>query len=258
MESKKNIIKQIFSTSLEDLDGEIWVDVIGFDGIYNCSNMGRIKSLGRFVNIRNGQRWVKERIRKQVLSKDNRFTCPLSNNGITTSINVSQTIYLSFNLELKLDISKYCVMHKNKIPFDNRLSNLEVKTISESHSVNFKKGLLPHLKENHNKKTRDYNLLTERECKICNKTKPMSKFKRGYKTCRSCQYINNSSPTYRQKKEIKIKCITDGSISVYKNTMDLEKSNIISRPRFRNILKSKKNTFKSYKNKMEYLIISVL
>jgi len=189
MEKQINVIKEIFSTSLEDLDNEIWVDIIGFDGIYNCSNMGRIKSIGRFVNIRNGQRWVKERIRKQVLSKDNRLTCPLSNNNINTSINVSQIIYLSFNPEFNLDISKYCVMHKNKIAFDNRLSNLEIKTISESHSVNFKKGLLPHLKEIHNKKTREYNLLTERECKCCNKTKPMPKFKRGYRTCRSCEYI---------------------------------------------------------------------
>ena len=45
-----------------------WIDALGFDGIYEVSNYGRIKSLGRYVNIRNGQRWVKERIRKTMFN----------------------------------------------------------------------------------------------------------------------------------------------------------------------------------------------
>lgn len=44
-------------------------------------------------------------------------------------------------------------MHKNKNQSDNRLINLEKTTISKSHSMNWEKGLLGHLKENNSKRT---------------------------------------------------------------------------------------------------------
>lgn len=48
---------------LEDLPNEVWVDVYGYDGIYEVSNLGRVKSLERYVsNGRGGKMSVKERI----------------------------------------------------------------------------------------------------------------------------------------------------------------------------------------------------
>ena len=43
---KKNII-HFENLSLEDIEGEIWKDIPEYDGIYQCSNLGRIKSLRR-------------------------------------------------------------------------------------------------------------------------------------------------------------------------------------------------------------------
>ena len=45
---------------------EIWVDIEGYEGIYQVSNLGRVKSLERSVrnNINGGERIVKERILK--------------------------------------------------------------------------------------------------------------------------------------------------------------------------------------------------
>ena len=36
--------------SLEDMEGEIWKDIEGYEGLYQVSNMGRIKSLEKTCN----------------------------------------------------------------------------------------------------------------------------------------------------------------------------------------------------------------
>jgi hypothetical protein len=43
---------------------EIWKDIDGYDGFYQVSSWGRIKSLGRWVACKGGQKFNKERIRK--------------------------------------------------------------------------------------------------------------------------------------------------------------------------------------------------
>lgn len=48
---------------------EIWKDIIGFEGLYQVSNLGRVKSLQRIVSCGKGDRVVKERIKR--ISKHN-------------------------------------------------------------------------------------------------------------------------------------------------------------------------------------------
>jgi len=57
---------------IEDLDNEIWEDVLGYDGIYLVSNLGRIKSHQRDIDLGiKGIRTQPERIMKQQVSKSN-------------------------------------------------------------------------------------------------------------------------------------------------------------------------------------------
>ena len=63
-----------FSLSLEDLENEEWIDALGFDGVYEVSNFGRVKTLGRWVRNGKAERFVKERIRKLYTGKDGRVT----------------------------------------------------------------------------------------------------------------------------------------------------------------------------------------
>lgn len=42
-----------FIAHVEDLPGEIWKDIEGFEGIYKISNLGRVKSLARVVQRKN-------------------------------------------------------------------------------------------------------------------------------------------------------------------------------------------------------------
>jgi len=65
-------IKAYLNRCIEDIDGEEWVDVVGYDGIYLVSNYGRIKSYQREVDMGiSGYRLQGERIMKQQISKSN-------------------------------------------------------------------------------------------------------------------------------------------------------------------------------------------
>ena len=61
----------------EDLPGEVWVDAYGFDGIYEVSNKGRIRSLDRLIRHPNGERMMKGRILSQCKVK-HKGSCQLS------------------------------------------------------------------------------------------------------------------------------------------------------------------------------------
>ncbi len=181
--------------TLEDLENEIWVDALGFDGVYEVSNLGRIKSLGRWVSNGKSERWIKEKIRKQVLVSDGRLTCPLK--GV--SINVSAIIFLSFNSDTPYNPKKQCVMHINKIKDDNRLCNLKIESISKSHKINYKKNLLPHLEKNNKKARNEYLKLTHKICTKCNENKTIINFEYGRNKCKSCRKIEKKESYLKRK-----------------------------------------------------------
>jgi hypothetical protein len=48
---------------------EVWKDIKGYEGLYQISNFGRVKSLPREVNYRHGKRFTREKILKAHLNK---------------------------------------------------------------------------------------------------------------------------------------------------------------------------------------------
>lgn len=54
------------NTKTLNLNSEVWKDIAGYEGCYQVSNLGRIKSLDRIVVNKNGHtKHVTERILKQ-------------------------------------------------------------------------------------------------------------------------------------------------------------------------------------------------
>ena len=185
-------INMCFNNNLqiEDLENEEWIDAIGFDGIYQVSNLGRVKTLGRWVRNGRAERWIKERIRKQSIGKDNRVTMIFNYENKATSVNLPAIIYFSFYPDKKYLDRTYCVAHINKIAYDNRLENLILIKMSDSHKINHIENLLPHLKRNAEKRTEDYLKLTHKTCKKCNQEKEIQNFEYGRNTCLFCRAIS--------------------------------------------------------------------
>ncbi|MFV9552065.1 NUMOD4 domain-containing protein [Algibacter sp. PT7-4] len=187
------------NTDLNDIEGEIWIDAFSLDGYYEVSNFGRIKSVGRYVNTKGGQRWKKEIIVKQFLDKTGNLKYRFSMNGSQIDIYLPRLFYFSFNTNTNIKGRDWVVMHKNKNKTDNRIENLKYVTCSASHEVNFKKGISGHQLEEgrkvHRKFTRENSIFDEngktvnRTCKDCMKTLPQSKFDAyGTNTCNKCKY----------------------------------------------------------------------
>ena len=64
------------------LEGEIWKDVIGFEGVYMVSSKGRIISCERYVYNGNKRRWNKPKILTQKLTPYGYFSVHLRNHPI--------------------------------------------------------------------------------------------------------------------------------------------------------------------------------
>jgi hypothetical protein len=129
--------------SLEDIEGEIWEDIPEYDGVYQASTKGRIKTLRReyYRKGDSSPRYTHECIRKQTVLKC--FGKPvlyvsLRCQGVRVTDTVSQWIGITFIGEKK---KGFCFQHKNKNQLDNRAENIEQVSITESKKNDFKKGL---------------------------------------------------------------------------------------------------------------------
>lgn len=111
---------------------EIFKPVEGYEGLYEVSNYGRVKSLQRWVSrIRDGKEYkqfVKECIR--VCSKQNTgyLTIRLAKDGIVKTFRVHRLVAKSF---LDNPHGKQTVNHIDGNKHNNHIDNLEWCTMSE-------------------------------------------------------------------------------------------------------------------------------
>ena len=117
---------------------EMWADIQGYEGRYQVSTLGRVKSLARYRRTKGGgQTWMPERIMRLTPKKDTGRTKPyaevrLRNGGARTerckSFLVHRLVAQAFIKQL--DAGEQ-VDHINGRHADNRVENLRVMHYTE-------------------------------------------------------------------------------------------------------------------------------
>ena len=106
---------------------EIWKDIKEYEGIYQISNYGRIKSLSRLIENSNN-RITKEKIRKATKDKDGYLCIVLSKDGTNKTCKVHRLVAQTF---ISNPLNKPTVNHKDGNKQNNKINNLEWMTDKE-------------------------------------------------------------------------------------------------------------------------------
>ena len=118
---------------------EVWKDVVGYEGHYQVSDHGRVRSLDREVPLGKSTKKIKGKIRKQVLHKLGYPMLNLSKNKEVKGDLVHRLVALHFvdNVNGYPEIN-----HINGIKDDNRATNLEWCTRRENLQHAYDTGLV--------------------------------------------------------------------------------------------------------------------
>lgn len=108
---------------------EVWKDIPGYEGLYQVSSLGRVKSLGRYVYTNGTPRLRKELFLKQHVSKSGYVRTALSKDGRTVSFSIHRLVAMAF---LPNPENKPAVDHINAIRTDNSVNNLRWATHFEN------------------------------------------------------------------------------------------------------------------------------
>jgi len=103
-------------------NAEIWKDIIGFEGLYQISNYGNVKSCRRYVNAKFGKRVVNEKLLSLGKDKDGYLMAILCQDGIKKTVKIHRLVADAF---IDKPEGKNIVNHIDSNKSNNILNNLE-------------------------------------------------------------------------------------------------------------------------------------
>ena len=127
-ENVLSIIKE--QPTAYDVDKEVWADIQGYEGLYQISSFGSIKSLARYRKNNGGSKaFVKERILKQSKNNKGYSTIQLCKNGIAKPYSVHRLVAIAF-VPNPNNLPE--VNHKDEDKNNNNFNNLEWVTTKDN------------------------------------------------------------------------------------------------------------------------------
>lgn len=125
--------KIYFFLYIYSMKNEIWKDIEGYEGLYQVSNLGRIKSLHRRIeHPHSGFITLKERILKPSTDTSGYLFVRLCNNGKSKQLLVHRLVAQTF-LENPQKLPE--VNHIDECKSNNQISNLEY--CDRSYNINY-------------------------------------------------------------------------------------------------------------------------
>ena len=110
------------------MENEVWMPIIGYEGLYEVSSVGRVKSLKREVrNIGRKPYVIEEKLLKMPKNSRGYNHVRLCKDGISKTKNIHTIVALVF-LSHTTCLHNKVIDHINNIKSDNRISNLQVIT----------------------------------------------------------------------------------------------------------------------------------
>ena len=107
---------------------EIWKPIEGFEGLYEISNIGRVKSIGTYNTCKRG-------IMNPMINSDGYLHVRLYNNGVSKNIAIHRLVAIAF---IPNPNNYRYVNHKDENTKNNKVSNLEWCT--NSYNLIYSKG----------------------------------------------------------------------------------------------------------------------
>lgn len=126
------------SITFEHINTEVWNDVVGYEGLYQVSNCGRVKSLARYVDYGHQKAFRKERVLAKSIDKDGYELAGLSKLSKSKLAKVHRLVAQAFIPNTK-DLP--IVNHIDGVKNNNSVSNLEWVNNSENIQHAYDSGL---------------------------------------------------------------------------------------------------------------------
>lgn len=117
---------------------EVWKDIAGYDGMYQVSNLGRVRSHGRYCQNRYNKVWRPGRILSASKGNKGYLTVVLCLNNTRRTVKVHRLVASAF---IENTENKEQVNHINGNKQDNRVVNLEWCSQSENMTHAWETGL---------------------------------------------------------------------------------------------------------------------
>lgn len=117
---------------------EIWKDIKGYEGLYQVSNLGNVKSLDRIIISKDKKRNIRGRILHLSICPDGYFFCHLCKNGKDKNCKVHRLVAETF---IKNPDNYPCINHIDGNKLNNKIENLEWSSYSHNVKEAFRLGL---------------------------------------------------------------------------------------------------------------------
>lgn len=169
---------------------ERWAAVAGYDGLYEVSNIGGVRSLDRIVALKSGNpSFRKGRRLKPSLSSTGRYRVTLRRNGSQKQVNVHRLVAIAFCPGRR---PGYVVCHINGDPQDNRAENLYWGSMRENAQDMLRHGRHMNARKVRCKRGHDFSVENtyvlpsrpnERRCRACRRISDNQRYARRRESC---------------------------------------------------------------------------